>query len=59
MKTRTVEALPLFAWAKKEAPDYIRGRCECGWILAGWQIQLLDEPQGRTWLRHLTALPLA
>lgn len=33
-------------------PDYFLGRCECGWLLAGWHARAFDQPAWQR-VRHL------
>lgn len=33
-------------------PDYMFGRCDCGWLLAGWHCRAWDQP-GWQRVRHL------
>lgn len=33
-------------------PDYAFGRCDCGWLLAGWHIRVFDQ-DGWKRVRHL------
>lgn len=59
---RRPKPLALFDWADQQeppAPDYVRGLCDCGWLLLGAHMGLSDTKAGKRWLRHLTALPLA
>lgn len=54
-KARVASELPdLFAWADPpvKRPDFMFGRCECGWLLFGWHISVLDQ-DGYSTVRHL------